>query len=167
MAVLYEQEYKRVRHCHKKISRLMYGKNGLIAFMCNLFAFIEEREMQQVVNYYFAIKEQVEAMDYYESVLRKESKHKHATHQISEESNEEEEEKCGPKSLGMDFGPNSEPRLRDEPHSSSYSKQNPSTSSNHQSAHSQSPLRSEREWFTVSEWYGADNTGCQRLRRTQ
>jgi hypothetical protein len=41
----YEQEYKRVIMCHKKISRLMYGTNGLINFMYSLFAFFDPREM--------------------------------------------------------------------------------------------------------------------------
>ena len=38
---MFEKDHKRVRFCHKKISRLMYGKNGLINFMYNLFAFFD------------------------------------------------------------------------------------------------------------------------------
>lgn len=56
---IFEQEEKRVRYCHLKISKLMYGRDGLIAFMYNIFGFFEPNEMCQV-NYYFAIKDQIE-----------------------------------------------------------------------------------------------------------
>ena len=56
-AMFYEQEYKRIRFCHKKVSRLIYGSNGLISYMCNLFAFFTSEEMNQALNFYFALKE--------------------------------------------------------------------------------------------------------------
>lgn len=41
----YDQEYRRVRMCTKKISRLMYGRNGLIKFMRQIFVFFDEDDL--------------------------------------------------------------------------------------------------------------------------
>jgi|LauGreDrversion4_2_1035121.scaffolds.fasta_scaffold149376_2 hypothetical protein len=38
---LYEEEFRRVRMCTKRISRLMYGKTGLVNFMHHLLALLD------------------------------------------------------------------------------------------------------------------------------
>jgi hypothetical protein len=54
--------------CDKKISRLMYGRNGMISFMHHLFGMFEEYAMKETVNYYFAMKQQISEMESYENV---------------------------------------------------------------------------------------------------
>jgi hypothetical protein len=39
---IYDEEFRRVRMCTKRISRLMYGKEGLVTFMHHLLALLEE-----------------------------------------------------------------------------------------------------------------------------
>lgn len=94
---MYEQDHKRVQFCHKKISRLTYGKDGLVSFLFNLFTWFGPAEMAKAVSYSFALREQLEQMESYERARLNERD----INKISEESNEDEEEK---KSLTMDFG---------------------------------------------------------------
>lgn len=97
----YDQEYRRVRMCTKKISRLMYGRNGLIKFMRQIFAFFDEDDLAQTINYYFAMREQVEQMENHEKHIKAQVKQMKENKPISEESNEEEEKK---ESSSMAFG---------------------------------------------------------------
>jgi len=94
---MYEQDHKRVQFCHKKISRLTYGKDGLVSFLFNLFTWFEPADMAKAVSYSFALREQVEQMEAFERARRRERD----IDKISEESNEDEEEK---QALDMDFG---------------------------------------------------------------
>ena len=65
-ALMIADEYRRVRFCHKKISKLVYGNNGLIQFLYSLFAFFGEKERAKSINFHFALKEQVEALEDHE-----------------------------------------------------------------------------------------------------
>lgn len=56
---LYEEEYRRVRMCTKRISRLMYGKSGLVNFMHHLLALLDEEIRGDTLNYYWAIRDQI------------------------------------------------------------------------------------------------------------
>lgn len=43
--------------CTKRISRLMYGKSGLVTFMHHLLALLDEELRTDTLNYYWAIRE--------------------------------------------------------------------------------------------------------------
>jgi hypothetical protein len=70
----------------------MYGSDGLVSFMYNLFALFDHEDMRDAVNYYPQMREQLEQMEAYERDRRKTTRDK--IENISEEdSNEDEEEK--------------------------------------------------------------------------
>lgn len=100
--------------------------------------------MAQAVNYYFAIKEQLDQMEGYEKSLRRETMEKNKNNSISEDSNEDEEEKSSDlRSQGMAFG--SQPKEQEGKRDMSKSNEKPistnkgpasSQMSNRQSIHS-------------------------------
>jgi len=54
-----ESEMRRIQANKFRISRLMYGKQGLISFMYHLFGLLSEKQMKRVT-YYFAFKGQID-----------------------------------------------------------------------------------------------------------
>ena len=59
-----ESEMRRIQANKFRISRLMYGKQGLISFMYHLFGLLSEKQMKRVT-YYFAFKGQIDYLDEY------------------------------------------------------------------------------------------------------
>jgi hypothetical protein len=57
-----ESELLRIKASKCRVSRLMYGKQGLIAFLYHLFGLLSEKQMKRVT-YYFAFKKQIEGLD--------------------------------------------------------------------------------------------------------
>jgi len=130
---LYEEEFRRVRMCTKRISRLMYGRQGLVNFMHHLLALLDEDARADTLSYYSAMRDQLGSdglEGHEEDIWRKRfgvGKKREANKIIAEESNEEEEEK-----KSMDFSPHN----IEEPSSPLKSKDdiNPMLKSNHSSS---------------------------------
>ncbi|CDW84178.1 UNKNOWN [Stylonychia lemnae] len=60
-----ERDLQRLLSSQQRISRLMYGKQGLINFMHHLFGLLNVTQLKRV-NYYFAISNQLDQMTIYE-----------------------------------------------------------------------------------------------------
>jgi len=52
------EELLRIQNCKRRISKLMYGKQGLMTFLHHIFGLLNEDQMKRV-NYYFTLKDQV------------------------------------------------------------------------------------------------------------
>jgi len=53
-------EDDRILTCYKKIQNLNFGKNGFLAFLDKIFLQIQETELRQQFNYYFALRRHLE-----------------------------------------------------------------------------------------------------------
>jgi hypothetical protein len=133
---LYEEEFRRVRMCTKRISRLMYGRTGLVTFMHHLLALLDEDARADTLNFYSAMMDQLgrdgleghEAEVWWKRFGDPSSKKREANKSIAEESNEEEEEK-----KSMDFSPHNVEELA-SPATKSKDENNPMLRSNHSSS---------------------------------
>jgi len=153
---IYDEEFRRVRMCTKRISRLMYGKEGLVTFMHHLLALLEEETRWDTLNYYSAMRDQLGAKDGSLESAEKEVWEKrvksgrHDRNPILEASNEDEEEK-----KSMDFSPNNN---NDKSDSSKQKDQSLSQggiklSGMNVSMSSFSRLfKSDRDWVSINDW---------------
>lgn len=97
--------------CTKRISRLMYGKEGLVTFMHHLLALLDEETRGDTLNYYTAMRDQLGAKDgslesAEKDVWEKRVKSgRHDRNPIPEASNEDEEEK---KSMDFSYSNNND-----------------------------------------------------------
>ena len=166
------QEQNRVQNCSRRISKLMYGKNGMLAFLHQLFGLLHQKQKHHMT-YYFAMRNQLK------DLLEHERQQRGLKKKRNELIKEEEEEEMEIQEYGQQSPENKFQRVQPhyknslffEPHQTPldiqkrcryYSHSKAVLSNASSSQHSQTVFKSEHEFFQVESW----DTHSLSVRRT-
>ena len=137
-----ESELRRIQASKRRVSRLMYGKQGLIAFLYHLFGLLSEKQMKRVT-YYFALKGQLEALDAQAQRAVLAEQERRANEPILELEEEKSPTNSKRQTAKTVSPQDSRPRMRSKNNSSLNCGSSSSTSGK---------FKSERDWVSLDQW---------------